>query len=153
MNELLVAQAGGVIVFSAITGLVFTLATAGAIWVFIRVFDDYEGNVRDVQRFIELTDEARSLVPSGLPLLDWERAAATTAAIGRFQAKKDEARRALWDPRTRQSETPPPATTPITSRSRRERSGRPLHLSPGGDRDLGRRAISCLRSERARRKD
>jgi hypothetical protein len=124
MIELLVAQASVVIVFSAITGLVFALATAGAIWVFIKLFDDYDGNVRDVQRFIELTDEARSLVPSGLPLLDQERAAATTDAIGHFQAKKDEARRALWHPLTRQSET--------ATATRRERSARPHHLSPGG---------------------
>ena len=55
-----------------------------------------DGAVRDVQRFLELTEEARSLVPPGLPLLDPERAEATTAAIGRFQAKKEEARRALW---------------------------------------------------------
>jgi hypothetical protein len=108
MIELLVAQASVVIVLSAVAGLVFAVATAGAIWVFIKVFDDYEGTVRDVQRFIELTDEARSLVPSGLPLLDPERAAATTDAIGRFQAKKDDARRALWHPRTKESQTPPP---------------------------------------------
>jgi hypothetical protein len=101
MIELLVAQTSVVIVLSAITGLVFALATAGAIWVFFKVFGDYEGNVRDVQRFIELTNQARSFVPPGLPLLDRERAAATADAIGRFQAKKDEARRALWNPRTR----------------------------------------------------
>jgi hypothetical protein len=104
MIEVLVAQTSVVIVLSAITGLVFALATAGAIWVFFKVFGDYEGNIRDVQRFIELTNEARSLVPPGLPLLDRERAAATADAIGRFQAKKDEARRALWNPRTRQDE-------------------------------------------------
>jgi hypothetical protein len=108
MIELLVAQGRLVIVLSAITGLVFALATAGAIWIFFKVFDDYEGNVRDVQRFIDLTNEARSLVPPGLPLLDPERAAATANAIGRFQAKKDDARRALWQPRARHDE---PAST------------------------------------------
>lgn len=104
MTEPLVAQIDGVIVFFAITGLMLALATAGVIWVFFKVFDDYERNVRDVQRFIELTDEARSLVPAGLPLLDPERAAATADAIGRFQAKKQEARHALWQPRTRRVE-------------------------------------------------
>jgi hypothetical protein len=108
MIELLVAQVSVVIALSAITALVFAVATAGAIWVSFKVFDDYEGNVRDVERFIELTNEARSLVPPGLPLLNPEQAAATTDAIGRFQAKKDEARRALWQPRTRQDE---PAST------------------------------------------
>jgi hypothetical protein len=105
MIEPLVAQASVVIVFSAITGLVLALITAGAIWVFFKVFDDYEGNVRDVQRFIELTNEARSLVPPGLPLLDPERGAATSEAIGRFQAKKHEARQALWQARSRRDES------------------------------------------------
>jgi hypothetical protein len=41
------------------------------------------------------------LVPAGLPLFDSEKAAATTDAIIHFQAKKDEARRALWASRKR----------------------------------------------------
>src|SRR4029450_3157752 len=159
MIEPLVAQANVVIVFSAITGLVLALITAGAIWVFFKVFDDYEGNVRDVQRFIELTNEARSLVPPGLPLLDPERAAATSEAIGRFQAKRDEARpgplsgiRSGRPRRPRRSgvsrrrstrlarrfgshvrdETNPPlpATTPVTRPSGRGRSGRTRQAAP-----------------------
>ena len=59
-------------------------------------FDGSAGNIGEVQRFVELTDDARRLVPPGLPLLDGDKAAATTAAIVDFQAKKDEARRALW---------------------------------------------------------
>jgi hypothetical protein len=48
--------------------------------------------VADVQRFKDLTEEARRLASPS----DGDTAAYTTAAIGRFQAKKDEARRALW---------------------------------------------------------
>lgn len=60
------------------------------------VFEGSAGSIGEVQRFVELTDDARRLVPPGLPLLDGDNAAATTAAIVDFQAKKDEARRALW---------------------------------------------------------
>jgi hypothetical protein len=59
-------------------GLLFVLATLALL--------------ADVQRFIALTEEARSLVPAGLPLFDGEKAAATTAALVRLPAKKDEAR-------------------------------------------------------------
>jgi hypothetical protein len=110
MIELVAAHATLVVVLSAITGLVLLLGTAVVAWVFFTAFGDYESNVRDVQRFIELTEEARSLLPEGLPLLDPEKAAATTAAIGRFSAKKEEARRALWQPRTRRVESTAPAT-------------------------------------------
>jgi hypothetical protein len=57
-----------------------------------------------VQRFIELTDEARAMLPRGLPLFDPEGAAETSAAIVRFQAKKDEARKALWQSRQKPAE-------------------------------------------------
>ena len=57
-------------------------------------------DVADVQRFVELTEEARGLVPKGLPLLDTDKEAATAAAIVRFQAKKEEARRSLSSPAT-----------------------------------------------------
>jgi hypothetical protein len=127
MIEPLVAQANVVIVFSAITGLVLALTTAGAIWVFFKVFDDYERNVRDVQRFIELTDEARSLVPPGLPLLHPERAAATADAIGRFQAKKHEARQALWQPRSRRHE-PVPARDHARDEAIPPRPVGPVHM-------------------------
>src|SRR5262249_60520412 len=59
-------------------------------------FDGDPGGVADFPRFIARTEEARSLVPPGLPLFDAEKATATTAALVRFQDKKDEARRALW---------------------------------------------------------
>lgn len=55
-----------------------------------------EGAVHDVERFVELTERAREQMPEGLPLFDPARGAEATAAICRFQALKEEARRALW---------------------------------------------------------
>jgi hypothetical protein len=81
------------------TGLSAALAALVAIALYFAVFDGVDGgaeDIADVQRFIDLTQEARRSVPPGLPLFDGGKAAATTAAIVRFQAKKDEARRALW---------------------------------------------------------
>src|SRR5262249_46638535 len=80
-------------------GFLFLLAALALCAVALAVFDGAADDVADVQRFIALTEEARSLVPAGLPLFDGEKAAATTAALVRFQAKKDEARRALWTSR------------------------------------------------------
>lgn len=110
MIGLVVADVTVVIVVSAITGLAVLLAAAAVVWVFFAAFGDYEDNVRDVQRFIELTNEARSLLPAGLPLFDQEKAAAATVAIGRFSAKKEEARRAIWQPRAGREEGTGPAT-------------------------------------------
>ncbi|HEX2434720.1 MAG TPA: hypothetical protein VHI55_12305 [Gaiellaceae bacterium] len=73
----------------------FTIAVSVGVAALFVAFDGSAGNIGEVQRFIELTDEARGLVPPGLPLLDSDKGAATTAAIVDFQAKKDEARRAL----------------------------------------------------------
>ena len=81
-------------------GLLFVLATLALLG--------------DVQRFIALTEEARSLVPAGLPLFDGEKAAATTAALVRLPAKKDETRRALW---TSRNGRPPIASTKRQRRS------------------------------------
>jgi hypothetical protein len=80
-------------------GFLFVLATLALLAVALAVFDGSADDVADVQRFIALTEEARSLVPAGLPLFDAEKAAATATALLRFQAKKDEARRALWTSR------------------------------------------------------
>src|SRR5262249_40845039 len=77
-------------------GFLFVLTLLPLLAVILAVFDGGAGDIADVQRFIALTEEARSFVPPGLPLFDAEKAAATTAALVRFQAKKDEARRALW---------------------------------------------------------
>jgi hypothetical protein len=78
------------------TVFLLVLAVLALLAVALAVFDGDADDVADVQRFIALTEEARSLVPAGLPLFDGEKAAATTAALVRFQEKKDEARRALW---------------------------------------------------------
>ena len=77
------------------TAVVAAISLLAVVAVFLAVI---EGGtpVADVQRFKDLTDEARRLAsPSSAPS-DGDTAAATTAAIVRFQAKKDEARRALW---------------------------------------------------------
>jgi hypothetical protein len=121
MIDLVASEATVLIVFGAISGLALLLTTVAVVWVFYTAFDDYEGSVRDVQRFIKLTDEARSLVPNGLPLFDQERAAATTTAIGRFSARKDEARRALWQPRAKREEATISAT-PARAQPSREPS-------------------------------
>jgi hypothetical protein len=77
--------------------LILTIALVAMFAVQIADFAGDSGAVADVQRFIELTDEARALVPRGRPLFDREEEAATvSAAIVRFQAKKEEARHALW---------------------------------------------------------
>ena len=90
----------------------FVLTALPLLAVTLAVFDGDAGDVADVQRFIALTEEARSLVPPGLPLFDAGKAAATTGALVRFQEKKDEARRALWasrDGRPRSRARRPPA--------------------------------------------
>jgi hypothetical protein len=74
----------------------FAIALSAGVAAFFVAFEGNAGNIGEVQRFIELTDEARRLVPPGLPLLDGDKEATTTAGIVAFQAKKDEARRALW---------------------------------------------------------
>jgi hypothetical protein len=89
---LAVGLAVGVVLFVA-------LPILSAFAVYYAVFEDESGAVADVQRFIELRDEARRLVQRGLPLLNGEMMDAATAQIGQFQAKRDEARRALWPKR------------------------------------------------------
>lgn len=75
-----------------LTGLLVGIAVVALFAVAFVVFDSDADDIADVQRFIELTEEARRSVPRDLPLFDGEQA----AAIVRFQAKKDEAGRALW---------------------------------------------------------
>jgi hypothetical protein len=104
MIQLVATETTVVIVFTAVTALTLALTTLFVGWIFFAVFEGGEETVRDVQRFNELTDEARALLPSGLPLFDPEGAAETSAAIVRFQAKKDEARKALWQSRQRPAE-------------------------------------------------
>jgi hypothetical protein len=85
-----------------ISGALLVVITAVALFVgYYAVFQDPDEDIADVQRFIELTDDARRLVTPGLPLFDRDKAAAASAAIGRFQTKKAEARRALWASQSR----------------------------------------------------
>ncbi len=104
MIQLVATETTVVIVFSAVTALTPVLTTLFVAWIFFAVFEGGEDSVSDVQRFIELTDEARALLPSGLSLFDPDGASESSAAIARFQAKKDEARKALWQSRQRQAE-------------------------------------------------
>jgi hypothetical protein len=120
MIQLVATETTVVIVFSAVTALALALTTLFVTWIFFAVFEGGEESVRDVQRFIELTDEARALLPSGLP------PAETSAAIVHFQAKKDEARKALWQSRQTPTEElasedlqPHPAEEARAVRSRR----------------------------------
>ena len=55
-------------------------------------------SVAQVQRFIDLTEEARAVLRASpqLPLFDGDAAAETSEAISRMRALKDEARKQLW---------------------------------------------------------
>ena len=90
--------------------------------VFFAVVGGDADTIADVEHFIELTEEARQMVPRGLPLFHSESGAATTAALVRFQAKKDEARRALWASRDGVVSTPRQVLTPHRAPARRERN-------------------------------
>ncbi len=131
MVELVASDTTVLIVFSAVTALTLALTTLFVAWIFLAVFEGGEESVRNVQRFIELTDEARALLPSGLPLFDPDGAAETSAAIVHFQAKKDEARKALWQSRQTPTEElasedlqPHPAEEARAVRSHRQPSRR-----------------------------
>ena len=73
----------------------FAIVPEALLALYFALDDGGTDDVGDVQRFIELTEEARQSVPPGLPLLDHDKAEATTDAIVGFQAKKGEARTAL----------------------------------------------------------
>lgn len=94
------------------TGVLLAITVFALFTVFFAVFAGDADTIADVEHFIELTEEARQTVPRGLPLFQSERAAATTAALVRFQAKKDEARRALWASRGGLVSTPRQVLTP-----------------------------------------
>jgi hypothetical protein len=85
----------------------FVLPTIAVIALFVAVFGDEAENVADVRRYMELRDEARRLMSPGLPLLDDDEMAAATAEIGLFQAKRDEARKAIWRPRAERRDVEP----------------------------------------------
>jgi len=77
-----------VIIVSAVGAL---LTTAIVIAVFFVAFEPEEDSVKDVHQFVQLTEEARSLLAHGHGSGD-----PGVSDIARFQAKKDEARKALW---------------------------------------------------------
>jgi hypothetical protein len=114
-----------------LVALVFAIALP-LLAVYLAVADGGAADIKDVQRFIELTEEARRLVPPGLPLFDSRKAAATTAAIVRFQAKKEEARRALWASRDRRRAA---AMAEHTTPQPNARAVRHAHLTADGRRD------------------
>ena len=105
MIQLATSETTVLIAVSVATALVFALGTLIVVAVAFAVFAGGEEAVRDVQRFVELTEEARSLLPSGPALADPN--GETSAAIGTFLSKKEEARRALWGSR----QTPSRKTT------------------------------------------
>jgi hypothetical protein len=129
MIELLASETTVVIVFTAVTAVTLALTTLFAGLIYVAVFGDGEDCVRDVQHFIELTDEARAL----LPLLDPDGATETSAAIVRFQAKKDEARKALWQSRQRRAEKF--VSEPLPHPSDEGRAVR-SHRRPASDRSV-----------------
>src|SRR5262245_22974165 len=93
---LLAGQPGLWLGLGLAAGLFLVLPALALLGFMVVLFEGDADDIADVQRFVELTEEARRLVPPGLPLFDAEKEAATTAAIVCFQAKKDEARQALW---------------------------------------------------------
>lgn len=70
MIELAASETTVLIAVGAATALVFALGTLIIIVAVFAVFDGSEEAVRDVQRFVELTEEARSLLPRGPALAD-----------------------------------------------------------------------------------
>jgi hypothetical protein len=90
---LLSTEAAVLLAVGLTTALLLAVAVLALAVVYLGLFDGGDDDVADVQRFIELTEQARSLVPPDLPLLDSAKA---SVAIVPFQIKKDEARRALW---------------------------------------------------------
>jgi hypothetical protein len=90
--SLIAGDTSVVIILGALAAITFAalVAIAGAV-----VFAIGDGDpVADAQQYIELTEDARRLIPPGPAFSDPE--GATTAAIGRFLATKEEARQALW---------------------------------------------------------
>jgi hypothetical protein len=95
MTMVLALQTAVWLTLGIATGVFAALTVLAVVAVYLAVI---EGGtpVAEVQRFKDLTEEARRLASPISAPSDGDTAAATTAAIIRFQAKKDEARRALW---------------------------------------------------------
>jgi hypothetical protein len=97
MTIVLAAQLAVWLTLGIATGLLAAISALAVVAGYLAVIEGGAG-VAEVQRFKDLTEEARRLASPS----DGETAAYTTAAIGAFQAKKDEARRALWASRDAQ---------------------------------------------------
>jgi hypothetical protein len=86
----------------AVCVILVVLSAAPVIWLcwrFAQMSDEaVENAVEDVQRFIDLSEEARREMSGAprLPLLDSEGTAVAAAAIDRFRARKELAGSALW---------------------------------------------------------
>jgi hypothetical protein len=93
MIELAVSETTLLIIASAAGAFAFVLTTALVVLVFFVAFEPGEDCFNDVQRFVELTEEARSLLANGSDARD----------VARFQAKKEEARQALWESQRRRA--------------------------------------------------
>jgi hypothetical protein len=87
-----------VIIVSAVGAVAFVLTTMIVVLVFLAVFEGGEESTNDVQHFIELPDEARSLLHNGHAL-----GGADASDVARFLAKKEEAREALWESRRKRA--------------------------------------------------
>jgi hypothetical protein len=108
-------QTTGAWIGIAITGVGLLLFAAPVVWLCLRFLamddDAVERTIDDVQRFVDLTDQARAELAAAprLPLLDPAGGASATAAIDRFVARKELARKALA------GQPQPPASTRAAS--------------------------------------
>jgi hypothetical protein len=112
----------------AVCVILLVLSAVPVIWLcwrFVQMSDEAVANaVEDVQRFIDLSEEARREMAAAprLPLLDSEGTAVAAAAIDRFRTRKELARKALWraeDAPFASSESSAPATTRPRASKRR----------------------------------
>jgi hypothetical protein len=110
MTVAIIFGAAAVIAYAALVAIVCMV-----------VFASGDGDpVEDVERYIELTGAARGVIPPGPAFSDPE--GATSAAIGGFLAKKEEARQALWASRPSRAhdraahEAMPATVEPVRSR-------------------------------------
>jgi hypothetical protein len=131
-NEITVA-----IIFSVVAVVAMALTTLIVSVVFFAVFDGGNDDVRDVQRFIERTDEARSLLPSGHALSDPN--GETSAAIGQFLAKKEEeeARRALWESHQSRTDERTPTEPPVRPQANQAPAPRRRQRTSASRRTVG----------------
>jgi hypothetical protein len=126
------------VVFSVVAVVAVALTMLLVVVVFFAVCDGDEDAVRDVQRFVELTEEARSLLPGGYTLSDPN--GETSAAIGQFLAKKEEARQALWESRqSRAAEGATPTESPAQPDANRARVRRRPERRSASRRTVGAR--------------